>query len=65
MSRRKDPATLVIDFFETAPIDSVQTVLGLGKSIVKRRQAAAKTPAPATGDGLTPARNAGFSGSEE
>ncbi len=61
MSRRKDPAALVIDFFETASIDSVQTVLAIGKSILKRRQAAAgKSPAPAPSNGLTPAQDAGF-----
>lgn len=58
MSRRKDPATIVIDFFENAPLDSVQTVLGIGKSILKRRQLAAKPPE--NGHGLTPAQAAGF-----
>lgn len=58
MPRRQDPATLVIDFFENAPIDSVVTVLGIGKSIVKRRQLAAKPPE--NGNGLTPAQSAGF-----
>jgi hypothetical protein len=65
MSRRKDPAAAVIEFFEHASIEAAQTVLGIGKSIVKRRQAAAgKSPAPPADGGLTPAQAAGFAQAE-
>lgn len=65
MPPRKDPAALVIEFFDTASIESAQTVLGIGKSILKRRLAAAKVkPAAPVGNSLTPAQAAGFTSPE-
>lgn len=65
MSRRKDPGAAVIEFFETAPPDAAEAVLGICTSIVKRRLKGThgvSNPAPSTpADGLTPAQGAGFS----
>lgn len=65
MSRRRDAAAFVIEFFEQQPVDAAVAVLGICTSIVKRRKKGTpgvSTPAPSTpADGLTPAQGAGFS----
>lgn len=38
MAPRKDPAAIVVAFFETAPVETAQTVLAICKSILARRQ---------------------------
>jgi hypothetical protein len=38
MASRKDPAAAVVAFFETAPLETAQTVLAICKDKVKRRQ---------------------------
>lgn len=42
MSRRKDPAAAVIEFFENAQPDAAQAILGVCKAIVARRAGKAK-----------------------
>lgn len=37
MARRKDPASDVVDFFQTAPIEAAQTVLAIVKGVVAKR----------------------------
>ena len=52
MSRRKDPASVVVEFFETAAPDAAQMMLRVVTGIVKRRvpaQKRATPPSPATG----------------
>jgi len=44
MARRKDPAAAVIEFFETATPDAAETVLGICKAIVARRNAGKPKP---------------------
>lgn len=44
MSRRKDPAAAVIEFFENAQPDAAQAILGVCKSIVARRTGKAGKP---------------------
>lgn len=65
MSRRKDRGAAVLEFFETAPPDAAAAVLGICKSIVKRRLAGARATAtaaaPGAADDLTPAQAAGIS----
>ena len=66
MSRRKDPGAAVIEFFEQAPVDAAQAVLGICKSIVKTRMASPKKPPLiAASEGLTPAHGAGSSSPSE
>jgi len=48
MSRRKDPASEVIEYFTTAPLDVVTAMLGVVKGIVTRRLKA--TPPPVKTD---------------
>jgi hypothetical protein len=38
--QKKDPASVVVEFFQNAPLDTVQTVLAICKGIVARRQPA-------------------------
>lgn len=38
MAARKDPASVVVEFFSTAPIESAATVLAICKGIVAKRQ---------------------------
>lgn len=38
MARKKDPASVVVEFFEAAPVDTAVTVLAICKGIVARRQ---------------------------
>ena len=38
MSKRKEPANETVTFFETAPLDTAETVLGICKGIVARRK---------------------------
>jgi hypothetical protein len=46
---RKDPASVVVDFFSTAPVETAATVLAICKGIVAKRQPArAKPRKPAT-----------------
>ena len=40
MAAKKEPASVVVDFFSTAPLDTVATVLAIVKGIVARRQPA-------------------------
>jgi hypothetical protein len=40
MAPRKDPASVVVDFFSTAPIETAATVLAICKGIVAKRQPA-------------------------
>jgi hypothetical protein len=47
MTKRTDPASQVLTYFETAPVESASTVLAICKGIVSRRQ---QQPAPAAGD---------------
>ena len=56
MSKRKDPASAVVEFFESASPESAQMMLGIVTGIVKRRAPAkAARPSartkPARGDG--------------
>lgn len=37
MAAKKDPASAAVEFFQSAPIESAQTVLNICKSIVARR----------------------------
>jgi hypothetical protein len=37
MPTRKDPASQVVEFFESASIETAQTVLAICKSVVARR----------------------------
>lgn len=50
MSRRKDPAALVIEFFENASPDAAAAILGVCKAIVAKRSGKpakpTKKPAP-------------------
>lgn len=46
MSRRKDPASVVIDFFETAAPDAAQVMLRVVTNIVKRRAKTPSSPSP-------------------
>lgn len=38
MAQRKDPAAVVVEFFNSAPIDTAATVLAICRSIVAKRQ---------------------------
>lgn len=38
MGKRKEPASEVVSFFESAPIDTAETVLGICKGVVARRK---------------------------
>lgn len=38
MAQRKDPAAVVVEFFNAAPIDTAATVLAICRSIVAKRQ---------------------------
>lgn len=38
MPQRKNPASAVVEFFETASIETAQTVLAICKGVVARRQ---------------------------
>jgi hypothetical protein len=40
MARKKDLPSVVVEFFEAAPIDTAVTVLAICKGIVARRQPA-------------------------
>jgi hypothetical protein len=40
MAPRKDPASVVVDFFSTVPIETAATVLAICKGIVAKRQPA-------------------------
>jgi hypothetical protein len=42
MARKKDIASVVVEFFETASVDTAVTVLAICKGIVARRQPATK-----------------------
>jgi hypothetical protein len=42
--QKKDPASAVVEFFSTAPLETVQTVLAIVKGIVARRQPAKTKP---------------------
>jgi hypothetical protein len=56
MAPRKDPASAVVDFFTTAPIETAQTVLAIARNIVAKR--APKRPAsrkPSTANSQPPA----------
>lgn len=45
MGKRKEPAASVVEFFETASVETAQTVLAICKTILARRQPArTKTP---------------------
>jgi hypothetical protein len=52
MAAKKDPASAAVEFFQSAPIESAQTVLNICKGIVARRSPAKartrKSPATAT-----------------
>jgi hypothetical protein len=46
LAAKKDPASAVVEFFTTAPLETAQTVLNICKGIVARRlPAKAKTRA--------------------
>jgi hypothetical protein len=47
MAPRKDPASVVVDFFSTAPIETAATVLAICKGIVAKRQPVRAKPRPA------------------
>lgn len=49
--KQKDPATDVVEYFESAPVESAKTVLAISASIVKRRAGgkAASVLKPAVG----------------
>lgn len=51
MGRRKDPASAVIEYFETAPPEAAVAVLGVVKSIVARRLGPKAKTARATRQG--------------
>lgn len=60
MPRKQDPVGGVMQYFETAPIDSAKTALSVAQAIVKRRSgpaAPAKKPTArkSTGPGPAPA----------
>jgi hypothetical protein len=38
VAQRKDPAAVVVEFFNSAPIDTAATVLAICRSIVAKRQ---------------------------
>lgn len=38
MAQRKDPASVVVEFFNSAPVDTATTVLNICKSIIAKRQ---------------------------
>ena len=44
MARRIDPASQVVTFFETAPVESAQIVLAIVKGVVERRVPKTKKP---------------------
>jgi len=56
VAAKKEPASVVVDFFSTAPLDTVATVLAIVKGIVARRQPAkvkprqTRTSAPTAGE---------------
>jgi hypothetical protein len=52
MSRRIDPVDQVVQFFETAPLETAQTVLTIARGILARRTPKAKPakPGPLTAD---------------
>ena len=37
MAPRKEPASIVVEFFEAAPLDTARTVLAIVKGIVARK----------------------------
>jgi hypothetical protein len=47
VSRRKDPVDVVVAFFETAPIETAQTVLAVARGILARRTPKVKAAKPA------------------
>jgi hypothetical protein len=44
MRARKDPASDVVTYFETAPIDTATVVLNIAKGILARRRGEAMRP---------------------
>jgi hypothetical protein len=38
VAQRKEPAAVVVDFFNAAPLDTAATVLAICRSIVAKRQ---------------------------
>jgi hypothetical protein len=46
MTRPKQQSDAVMEFFETAPMDAVEVVLGLVKRVVERRRPGGKKPLP-------------------
>lgn len=56
MPRAKNPAAQVADYFQSAPIDAVETTLAIVKSIVERRRAPVRSAAKkrAASPGPTP-----------
>jgi len=66
MARRKDPAAAAIEFFQNAPLEAAQTVLGIAKNVVAGRQPKTRrsskdsSVAPPPGGDLAPAQAAGF-----
>jgi hypothetical protein len=47
MSKRQTPASIVVDFFTTAPLSEATLLLGIVRGTMKRRLAATQPIAPA------------------
>jgi hypothetical protein len=46
VSQKKDPASVVVAFFESASLETAQTVLNICRGVVTRRQVAQTGPKP-------------------
>lgn len=58
MARKRNPADVVVDYFQTAPLEAAAALLAVCKGLVERRQPARapRTPrTPRTGASSSPA----------